>query len=236
MNIEKKMQEWSGAERPDGGRQQWKGGAGMSSSAAMKFGEMLAKVENILTVGEGGPIFAWAAPGDIAICGKAPEDFNGRVCLVKFPDEETSMICRLYKDGENVRVGYMDDYDIWRSYPADAVTLRYEVLAVVHQYGPMEPPKDDTAWKNRVALAAWGALDKFCPEDYDQLRKHHRGGHTFETLAAAFSIGYQAGIDEAERKIAEAECGMMDAIRLHELTALMCDGVLKNALNHIGEL
>ncbi|MDE7243940.1 MAG: hypothetical protein K2O18_08190 [Oscillospiraceae bacterium] len=208
----------------------------MSSSAIVEFGKMLAKVENILTVGEGGPIFAWAAPGDIAICGKAPEDFNGRVCLVKFPDEETSMICRLYKDGENVRVGYMDDYDIWKSYPADAITIRYEVLAVVHQYGSMELPKDDTAWKKRVELAAWGALDKFCLEDYDQLRKHHRGGHTFETLAAAFSIGFQAGIDETGRKIAEAEREMMDAIRLYELIALIGDGVLKDALNHIGGL
>ncbi|MCH5261043.1 MAG: hypothetical protein J1F18_14930, partial [Lachnospiraceae bacterium] len=104
----------------------------MSSSAIMQFGEMLTKSRNIYTAGVGGPIFAWAAPGDIVICGEVPEDFHGQVCSVKFPDEEKALFCRLYKDGENVRVGYMDDYDIWKSYPADAITIRYEVLAVVH--------------------------------------------------------------------------------------------------------
>lgn len=147
----------------------------------------------------GGPIFAWAAPGDIVICGEAPEDFDGRVCSVKFPDEEKPMLCRLYRDGENVRVGFMDDYDIWKSYPADAVTIRYEVLAVVHQYGPIELPKAETAWEKRVKLAAEGALGKFCFEDYAQLIQHHRSGRTVDTLTAAFSIGYQAGREEAGR-------------------------------------
>ena len=172
----------------------------MSNSAIIKFGEMLTKAENIFTAGAGGPVFAWAAPGDIVICGEAPEDFDGRVCSVKFPDEEKPLLCRLYRDGENVRVGFMDDYDIWKSYPADAVTIRYEVLAVVHQYGPVEPPKADTTWTERVKRATEGALDKFNFEDCEQLIRHHRSGHTCETLAAAFSIGYQAGREEAERK------------------------------------
>ena len=81
----------------------------MSNKAIMEFGKMLTKVENISTTCAGGPIFAWAAPGDIVICGEAPEDFDGRVCSVKFPDEEKPMLCRLYRDGENVRVGFMDD-------------------------------------------------------------------------------------------------------------------------------
>ena len=113
----------------------------MSNRAIMKFGEMLTKSKDIRTTGSGGPIFAWAAPGDIVICGEAPEDFDGRVCSVKLPDEETSLLCRLYRDGENVRVGFMDDYDIWKSYPADVVTIRYEVLAVVHQYGRWIHPR-----------------------------------------------------------------------------------------------
>lgn len=173
----------------------------MSNRAIMEFGEMLTKAENIFTAGAGGPVFAWAAPGDIVICGEAPEDFDGRVCSVKFPDEEKPLLCRLYRDGENVRVGFMDDYDIWKSYPADAVTIRYEVLAVVHQYGPMEPPKAETVWEKRVQQATTEeALDKFRFEDYAQLIQHHQSGRTFETLAAAFSIGYQAGREEAGRK------------------------------------
>lgn len=172
----------------------------MSNRAIMEFGEMLTKMENIFTTGAGGPIFAWAAPGDIVICGKAPEDFDGRVCSVKFPDEEAPLLCRLHKDGENVRVGFMDDYDIWKSYPADAITIRYEVLAVVHQYGPMEPPKAETAWEKRVQQATGGALGKFSFADCAQLIQNHRSGHTHETLAAAFSIGYQAGREEAGRE------------------------------------
>ena len=172
----------------------------MSNSAIMKFGEMLTNSRDIITVGEGGPVFAWAAPGDIVICGEAPEDFSGRVCSVKVPDMEKTILCRLYKDGENVRLCYMDDYEVWESYPAAAVTICHEVLAVVHQYGLMEPPKNDTAWKNRVKLAAEDALQKLYIEDCEQLIRHHRSGRTFETLAAAFSIGYQAGREEAERR------------------------------------
>lgn len=168
----------------------------MSNSAIIKFGEMLTKSKNIFTAGAGGPIFAWAAPGDIVICGEAPEDFDGRVCSVKFLDEETPLLCRLYKDGENVRVGFMDDYDIWKSYPADAVTIRYEVLAVVHQYGPIEPPKAETEWEQRVKLAMDETLGKFSFADCAQLIQHHRSGRTHETLAAAFSIGYQTGRGE----------------------------------------
>ncbi len=129
--------------------------------------------------------------------GDVPEDFNGRVCSVKVPDHETPMFTRIYKDGDNVLLGYMDNYDVWKSYPADAVTVLSEVLAVVHQYGPAERPKAETAWEERVERAAEDALDKFLVEDYDQLCKHHRSGYTFETLAAAFSIGYQAGREEA---------------------------------------
>ena len=172
----------------------------MSSKAIMKFGEMLTESENFFTVGADGPVFSWAAPGDIVICGKAPEDFNGRVCSVKFPDEEKHLFCRLYRDGEQIQVGYMDDYDIWKSYPADAVTICNEVLAVVHQYGPMEPPKAETAWEQRVKAAAGEALGKFRIEDYIQLIERHRAGRTFDTLAAAFSLGYQAGKEEAGRK------------------------------------
>lgn len=172
----------------------------MSNRAIMEFGKMLNKLEDIRTVGAGGPVFARAAPGDIVICGKAPEDFDGRVCSVKLPDEAGPLLCRLYRDGENVRVGFMDDYDIWKSYPADAITIRYEVLAVVHQYGPMEQPKAETAWEKRVQQATKEALGKFCFEDCAQLIRHHRDGHTHETLAAAFSIGYQAGREEAGRE------------------------------------
>ena len=172
----------------------------MSDKAIMEFGKMLTQSENIFKVGAGGPIFAWAAPGDIVICGKAPEDFDGRVCSVKFPDEDKSLLCRLYRDGENVRVGFMDDYDVWKSYPADAVTVRYEVLAVVHQYGPMEPPKGETAWEERVKLAIEEAGDKLSFEDCAQLILHHQGGRPFETLSAAFAIGYQAGREEAGRE------------------------------------
>lgn len=172
----------------------------MSDKAIMEFGKMLTQSENIFKAGAGGPIFAWAAPGDIVICGKAPEDFDGRVCSVKFPDEETPLLCRLYRDGENVRVGFMDDYDVWKSYPADAVTVRYEVLAVVHQYGPMEPPKGETAWEEQVKLAIEEAGDKLSFEDCVQLILHHQGGRPFETLSAAFAIGYQAGREEAGRE------------------------------------
>lgn len=130
----------------------------MNSCAIIQFGKMLTRSRYICTVGVGGPIFAWAAPGDIVICGEAPEDFHRRVCSVKFPDEENTLFCRLYKDGESVRVGYMDDYDIWKSYPANAVTIQYEVLAVVHQYGPMEPPKAETAWEKRVKQGDGAAI------------------------------------------------------------------------------
>ena len=62
----------------------------MNSSAIMQFGGMLTKSTNITTIGAGGPIFAWAVPGDVVICGEVPEDFHGRVCSVTSPWRPTS--------------------------------------------------------------------------------------------------------------------------------------------------
>lgn len=163
--------------------------------AIMEFGEMLMKSKTFSTV-ENSPIFAWAADGDIVILGEAPEDFNGRVCSVKLPDEESPLFSRIYKDGENVKLGYMDNFDVWETYPAEAVTVLYEVVAIVHLYGPMEH-KAATAWEKRVKLAVKDAAGKFTYSDYEQLQRHHQSGRTFDTLAAAFSIGYQAGKKEA---------------------------------------
>lgn len=158
----------------------------------MKFGEMLMKSKNFSTV-ENNPIFAWAADGDIAILGEAPEDFHGRVCSVELPGEEKPLFSRIYRDGEKVLLGYMDNYDVWTSYSLEDVTIRYEVLAVVHLYGQKERPQAADAWEKRAAKAAKEAINKFTYKTFEQLRQHHVSGHTFETLAAAFSIGYQAG-------------------------------------------
>lgn len=161
-------------------------------SEIMKFGEMLMKSKSFSTAEEN-PIFAWAADGDIAILGEAPEDFHGRVCSVKVPDEEKPMLSRVYRDGEKVLFGYMDDYDVWKSYPLEDVTIRYEVLAVVHMYGQKERAQAVDAWEKRTEKALKEAISKFSYKTFEQLRQHHVSGHTFETLAAAFSIGYQAG-------------------------------------------
>lgn len=161
-------------------------------SAIMKFGEMLMKSKNFSTV-EKNPIFAWAEDGDIVLLGEAPEDFNGRVCSVELPGEEKPLLSRIYRDGEKVLLGYMDNYDVWASYPMEDVTIRYEVLAVVHLYGQKERPQAADAWEKRAAKAVKEAIGKFTYKTFEQLRQHHVSGHTFETLAAAFSIGYQAG-------------------------------------------
>ena len=161
-------------------------------SAIMKFGEMLIKSKNFSTV-ENGPIFAWAEDGDIAILGEAPEDFNGRVCSVELPGEEKPLFSRIYRDGEKVLLGYMDNYDVWTSYSLEDVTIRYEVMAVVHLYGQKERPQATDAWGKRTTKAVKEAISKFSYKTFEQLRQHHVSGHTFETLAAAFSIGYQAG-------------------------------------------
>lgn len=161
-------------------------------SEIMKFGEMLMKSKNFSTV-ENGPIFAWAADGNIAILGEAPEDFNGRVCSVKLPDEEKPLFSRLYRDGEKVLLGYMDNYDVWKSCPLEDVTILYEVLAIVHLYGPKERPQAADAWEKGTTKAIKEAISKFSYMTFDQLRQHHVSGHTFETLAAAFAIGYQSG-------------------------------------------
>lgn len=161
-------------------------------SAIMKFGEMLMKSKSFSTA-ENGPIFAWAADGDIAILGEAPEDFNGRVCSVKLPDEEKPLFSRLYRDGEKVLLGYMDSYDVWKSCPLEDVTILYEVLAVVHQYGQKDRPQGADTWEKRTAKAVKAAIGKFTYQTYEQLLQHHVSGRNFETLAAAFSIGYQSG-------------------------------------------
>lgn len=162
------------------------------SNAIMEFGEILKKAKNFYALGQG-PVFSWAAPGDVAICGEVPEDFDGRVCFVKVPDEKTPLCGRVYRDGANILLGYMDDYDVWKSYPTESVTILYEVLGVVHKYEREERPKPKDTWEKRTTKAMRAAAGKFTARDYDQLRKRHTSGHTWDTLAAAFSIGYQKG-------------------------------------------
>lgn len=169
------------------------------NSAIMKFGEMLTQAKNFSTV-EDGPIFAWAADGDIAILGEAPEDFDGRVCSVKIPGNEKPLLSRLYRDGKKVLLGYMDNYDVWASYPLEDVEIRYEVLAVVHLYGPKERPRAADAWEKRTKKAIKEAIGKFSYKTFEQLRQHHVSGNTFETLATAFSIGYQTGKGAGDAK------------------------------------
>lgn len=169
------------------------------SKAIMQFGEMLSRSKCFATAEEG-PMFAWAAPGDIVIEGEAPEDFNGRVCCVKVPDEEKPMFSRLYRDGEKVLLGYMDNFDVWKSYPVEDVTILYEVMAIVHQYGPKERPQAADAWEKRTAKAVKDAARRFSYKDYDRLRQGHKSGYTYDTLLAAFSIGYRAGKKAGEAK------------------------------------
>ena len=161
-------------------------------SAIMEFGAMLESSKNYGTVGKGGPAFAWASPGDIVIEGEAPENPHGRVCLVKVDGESKSMFCRLYVDGDKIKLGYMDDYDIWKIVPADAVTVKCEVLGVVHRYEPIELPKATTAWEKRAKRALKEAVGKFTYSIYDNLMKHHKHSN-YETLATAFCLGYAAG-------------------------------------------
>lgn len=168
-------------------------------NAIMEFGKMLSRAKNFTTTGQG-PIFAWAAPGDVVILGEAPEDFDGRVCSVKLPDEEKPLLSRLYRDGEKVLVGYMDDFDVWKSYPLDDVTILAEVLGVIHQYGLKDRPKASDTWEKRTAKAIKGAVHKFSYRDYDRLCSGHKSGHNYDTFAAAFCIGYQAGKKDGEAK------------------------------------
>ena len=75
----------------------------MSNKAIMEFGKMLTKVENISTTCAGGPIFAWAAPGDIVICGEAPEDFD-----ISTYEMFQGMPTRILKGGEVLDLGGRD--------------------------------------------------------------------------------------------------------------------------------
>lgn len=161
----------------------------------MKFGELLLSTKTFTTV-KNSPIFAWAEDGDIVLLGEAPEDFNGRVCSVKVPGEEGPIFSRIYRDGEKVLLGYMDNFDVWKSCPVEAVQVQYEVLALIHPYSQRERPQAADEWEKASTEAIKAAAEKFTWETFEQLRQHHVSGRTFDTLAVAFSIGYQAGKKE----------------------------------------
>ena len=166
------------------------------NSAIMEFGTMLTQSADIVTIGES-PTFSWAANGDIVILGNAPEDFDGRVCSVKLPDSEKQIFVRLFRNGNKIRAYFMDNYELYKEYPADTVEIAAEVLAVVHQYKKEpETPKATKAWEKRVKKAL---KDRYIPyRDYEKIIKHHtHGTGGYEALRVAYCLGVATGRKEA---------------------------------------
>jgi hypothetical protein len=96
----------------------------------------------------------------------------------------------------------MDGYNVHGEYPVSEVEVKWEVAVIVHQYGPAneEPQKAKTAWEKREAKARKEALGHFNHRDFQQIIQHHQTGSAWQTIATAFSIGYQAGKKEAKKE------------------------------------
>lgn len=160
------------------------------NKAIFEFGQILKKSCNYFTIGNG-HTFAWVHPGDIAICGAAPEDPNGRACLVQVDGEPKGIFTRLFIDGDTVTLCYMDGCDVYKTVPRNAVKIQYEVLGITHMYEQTERLVPTTAWEKRVsrAVTKWG--NKFTNHNCVKLMQQHRD--VLSTLTRAFSMGYDAG-------------------------------------------
>ena len=168
------------------------------NSAIIKFGNILSKSNNIQTVGNS-PSFSWAEVDDVVITGEAPEDYDGRVCLVKLPDEEQNIFVRLFKHGKKVRAYYMDNYEFYKEYPASEVVVKSEVLAIVHLYDKTdEAPKAATAWERRVKASLKSTHLPI--KDYDKIVTQGVVGRgRYESLNVAYCLGAEAARKEARK-------------------------------------
>ena len=167
------------------------------SSAIMEFGEMLRKAKTFSTVKES-PKFSFAAPGDSVILGAAPGDFSGKVCSVEV-EGEGCLFARLYRHGNKIRLYYMDCNDYWKDVPAEAVTIKGEVLGIVRKYGAeAEPPKPTTAFSKRLKRAINLCCKRVSLNDFENILREHVSGRNYETLYKAFAIGYAKGKEDSQ--------------------------------------
>lgn len=142
--------------------------------------------------------------GDICLMDTKTTDYNGRVCLIKYPGEKSAHYNRVFIDGDAVTAVCATDGDVFFTGKLDEVKIEGVVVGIVRKMEP-EERKDASAWEafcREAFPAETEKLRKYYPPNWDYIpavRQHERGG-----ASGMFFYGYFYGFERG-RKAQKAE-------------------------------
>ena len=141
--------------------------------------------------------------GDICLMDTKTTDYNGRVCLIKYPGERSAHYNRVFIDGDTVTAVCATDGDVFFTGKLDEVKIEGVVVGIVRKLEP-EERKDSSKWDEfiKVAFPEGDKLRNYYPIDwgyFPPVRQHERGG-----ASGMFLYGYYYGFERG-RKAQKAE-------------------------------
>lgn len=176
----------------------------MTGRSTKKFLEIIGSADEIDGVADGlSDTQRVLMSGDICLMDTKTTDYNGRVCLIRYPGEKTAHYNRVFIDGDTVTAVCATDGDVYFTGKLDDVKISGVVVGIVRKLEP-EERKDGSAWEAfcKEEIPKNDKLSNYYPINWDYftaVRQHERGG-----ASGMFLYGYYYGFERG-RKAQKAE-------------------------------
>lgn len=176
----------------------------MTSSSIKRFLSIIGEADEIDGVGKmSSDTQRVLMSGDICLMYTKTTDYNGRVCLIKYPGEKSAHFNRVFIDGDTVTAVCATDGDVYFTGKLDDVEISGVVVGIVRKLEP-EERRDGSKWDEfeKLAFPENDKLRNYYPIDWDYfpaVRQHERGG-----ASGMFLYGYYYGFERG-RKAQKAE-------------------------------
>ena len=174
----------------------------MTVTSTKKFLEIIGAADEIDGVADGSDDTQRVLmSGDICLMDTKTTDYNGRVCIIRYPGEKTAHYNRVFIDGDTVTAVCATDGDVYFTGKLDDVKISGVVVGIVRKLEP-EERKDGSAWDEFRKKAPFDRLARYYEptvKDFNAVRQHERGG-AFGMFINGYSYGFAQG-----RKAQKAE-------------------------------
>ena len=174
----------------------------MTGSSTKKFLEIIGAADEINSVAPGlSDTQRVLMSGDICLMDTKTTDYNGRVCLIWYPEEKTAHYNRVFIDGDTVTAVCATDGDVYFTGKLDDVKISGVVVGIVRKLEP-EERKDGSAWNEFRKKAPLDRLTRYYEptvKDFNAVRQHERG-EAFGMFINGYFYGFAQG-----RKAQKAE-------------------------------
>ena len=177
----------------------------MTGDATKKFLEIVGAADEINSVAPGlSGTQRVLMSGDIVLLDTKTTDYNGQVCLIKYPGERSAHYNRVFIDGDTVTAVCATDGDVFFTGKLDEVKIEGVAVGIVRKLEP-EERKDGSAWEafyKEAFPAETAKLRNYYQPNWEYfpaVRQHERGG-----ASGMFCFGYFYGFERG-RKAQKAE-------------------------------